>query len=87
MSGPPRIRVTVDRLVLGGFDARQGPAIARALQTALRAALAAPGGSAALGTGRSLASMRLPALRFGASPSPADVGGRAARAIAKGIGS
>jgi hypothetical protein len=91
----PHVRVTIDRLVLTGFGASQARAIARALEAELGAALAelarspseadasGPGG---LGPGRNLAALRLPGLRFGASPSGRAIGARAARAIAKGIG-
>ena len=83
----PRVRVTIDRLVLRGFPAQQRGALVRALEASLGAELARLATRAELAPppSRALASLRLPPLRFGGghAPSAARVGGEAGRALAR----
>ena len=84
--GMSRIRVTIDRLVLKGFEAGERKALVEGLQGELSRVLADPGGRA-----KWARSHRTPLLRLGAMPlEPGLSGGRksgggVARAIGRGL--
>jgi hypothetical protein len=90
MSRPaaPRVRVTIDRLVLRGFAPEQRNMLVGALEAALRAELATAASAGARPfAARALASLRLSPLRFAgaAAPSAARIGGAAGRALGRGV--
>jgi hypothetical protein len=88
MSRPtPRVHLIIDRLVLRGIAPEQRAALVGALETALRTELGTAAGAEAPLTGRSLAFLRLPQLRFAGSeaPSSARIGEDAGRALGRGV--
>jgi hypothetical protein len=81
----PRVRVTIDRLVLRGFPPSVRAAVTRSLESALGAEIGRLAADGQLGPGRAVASLRLPPLRFAGAPTPATIGARAGRTLARGV--
>jgi hypothetical protein len=77
---PPRVHLSIDRLVLNGVAAEQRHVVVAALTAELQRRLAVPGGVAALGGDRHLAKLRTEPLRV-SSVSGAALGSAAARGI------
>ena len=81
---PPRIQLSIGRLILNGFGADQRDAIVSALTIELQRQLTAPGGIQSLGGSRSMAKLR-PTSAAPAHPGPQGVGIRAARQLVGGL--
>jgi hypothetical protein len=77
-----RIRVTIDRLVLKGFDTGREKALAEGLQAELARALGGHGGPADWARSRSTLSIRVEPVRIGRDGAGRETG----RAIARKIG-
>ena len=81
-----RIRLTIDRLVLKGFEPREGKALSEALRSQLSQVL-----SEHAGRNEWARSHRSPVLRLGRIPLEADLAGagkfgrQVARAVGKGL--
>ncbi len=82
---PPRVNVTIDRLVLRGFAADQRDAIAAGLQAELRKQLGDPAIGGQLGGSRSLASLQQTPITLGAAAKPQQIGTQAGRRLARSI--
>jgi hypothetical protein len=78
-----RIHVNIDQLVLNGFEARQGKALANALESQLQQVLADPATR-----GEWARPHRTPVLKLGRVPMQAGTGGAAqfGRQVAKAVG-
>jgi hypothetical protein len=82
---PPRVIVTIDRLVLRGFPAAQRDAIVAGLQTELQKQFGAPADGGLFGGSRSLASLRAKPMTLAATAKPQQIGVNAARTLARSI--
>jgi hypothetical protein len=82
---PPRVRITIDRLVLRGFAAEQRDAIAAALTTELTDRLSDPANAQQFGSSRSLASLRAAPISLASPATPKAIGMQAARRLARSI--
>jgi hypothetical protein len=82
---PPRVNVTIDRLVLRGFAAGQCDAIAAALTQELSERLSDPTGAQQLGSSRSLASLRAAPVDLASPATPQAIGTQAGRRLARSI--
>jgi hypothetical protein len=80
---PKNIRVTIDRLVLRGFPARQRNAIAGALIAELERELGQPADS--LGNDRSEHGVRPAPLKLASASSAKDIGVSAGRRLARSL--
>ena len=81
-----RIRVTIDRLVLKGFEAGERKALVEGLQGELSRVLADPAGRAEWARSHRTPVMRLGAMGLDAGPSGGrKFGGAVARAVGKGL--
>jgi hypothetical protein len=81
---PPRVNVTIDRLVLRGFAPEQRDAIAAALTQELSAQLGDPA-TQQLGSSRSLASVRAAKASPASPATPQAIGRQAGRGLARSI--
>ena len=82
MTGPPRIRVSIDRLVLHGVDPAEAAAVRRALSHELQTLLADADAGALAGAGER-ARMRL---NIGPAGDTAALARGAARAVSGALG-
>jgi hypothetical protein len=80
-----RFKISIDELVLRGFDPPERKALVEALETELRAALSDPSASHA-SSSRRVPSLRLPQSTFdGGARAARKLGGDIARGIVKGL--
>ena len=82
---PPRVNVTIDRLVLRGFAAEQRDAIAASLQAELQKQLSDPAIGGQFGDSRSLASLQQRPITLAAAAKPQQIGTQAGRQLARSI--
>lgn len=82
---PPRVNITIDRLVLRGFSADQSVAIGAQLQSELARFLSDPHIVVALGQSRDLHALRVAKPLNGASETRASLGAQAAASIVRGM--
>jgi hypothetical protein len=81
-----RVRISIDRLVLKGFDPAQSKALTEGLQAELSRALADPGTRAHWAQSRRTPVMRVGQLSFGPGLSGArKLGAGVGRAIGRGV--
>ena len=81
----PRVRVTIDRLVLRGFRAEQRDAVAAALQAELQRQFAESLTLQALGASRSIASVSAKPINVPAAAGPRTIGAQAARRLVRSL--
>jgi hypothetical protein len=81
----PRVRVTIDRLVLRGFRAEQRDAVASALQAELQRQFADALTLRALGASRSIASLSAKPISMPAAAGPRTIGVQAARRLVRSL--
>jgi hypothetical protein len=82
---PPRVNVTIDRLVLRGFAAEQRDAIAAGLTKELSERLSDPARAQQFGSSRSLASLRAAPMNVASPATPQAIGAQAGRRLARSI--
>lgn len=82
---PPRVNVTIDRLVLRGFAADQRDAIAAALTRELSDRLSEPASAHQFGPSRSQTSLRAAPVNLTAPAAPQAIGMQAGRRLARSI--
>ena len=81
---PPRVNVTIDRVVLRGFPADQRDAIAAGLMREMRERLSDPGAQQ-FGASRSLASLHAAPMNVTSPAAPQTIGAQAGRRLARSI--
>ena len=81
----PRIKVTIDTLVLRGFAPEQRQALTAGLQDELGLLLSGPQNAAAFGSSRRVDSLPDARLRVAAGTSPQRLGSLAARHIVREV--
>ncbi len=81
----PRIRVTIDALVLRGFEPGQRAGIAAGVQQELHALFTGPNGVASLDRDRSRGTLRAGAIQTAPGATPQTIGAQAARALIKAV--
>jgi hypothetical protein len=84
-SSPPRIVVTIDRLVLRGFPATQRDAIAAGVVAELQRQLSTPAAGGQFGDSRSLVSLRAKPMTLATAAKPQQIGAQAGRQLARSI--
>lgn len=82
---PPRVNVTIDRLVLRGFPPAQRDAIAAGLVGQLQRQFADVASVKDIGGSRSVASLRAEPLRPSRGAAPGQIGAQAGRQLARSI--
>ncbi|TPQ34853.1 hypothetical protein C2U70_16005 [Bradyrhizobium guangdongense] len=82
---PPRVHVTIDRLVLRGFPPEQRDAITAGLTGELIAQLGNPATAQQLRASRSLASLRTAPVQLAAAATPQAIGAGAGRRLVRSI--
>jgi len=81
----PRVRVTIDRLVLRGFRAEQRDAVAAALQAELQRQFGDSFTLQALGASRSIGSLSPKPINMPATAAPRTIGTQAARRLVRSL--
>jgi hypothetical protein len=85
MSIAPKVHITIDRLVLNGFEPQQRHALVTALQAELSRQFSRPEHLAALNADRSLANLKLQPFALPAGATPRQIASQSSHQLMHGL--